>query len=271
MGRFKPSIVGGTSGGALIMMPALLGKYDELYKATRALTPRNMFSRPFLNDKGNPTWWLFYVILQNIIGPYFGFFRKNGFSDMKPVAKTLRKLVDPYEFRWLCKRYDMYVGVANLATRTERAVYLNNMEYDEAIDHIIASSSIPVATVSPFEPLLPLYDGGVLSHIVSHLVLKQYPFRIDRVVSIYSIPEEQPDDVPLKDGLLARAYRAYEMAMHHSSANDQREELEHCQAEDIELWRSYVKLHTTSLYDTDDRNLESLYEASKSAEFKQIT
>jgi len=148
--QFKPNIITGVSGGALIMMPLLLGKGKDLVKILTKLKPSDFMETPFQTDKGNLNAHFFYVILQNLIGPLFGFKPRDGFTTMKPARKLLKSFVSEEEFLHLKTKYEMYVGITSLSTSSEHAVKLNLLSYEHALDMIIASASIPIATVTPF-------------------------------------------------------------------------------------------------------------------------
>lgn len=262
--QFNPHIVTGVSGGALIMMPLLLGKSKDLVKILTSLKPSDFMTTPFQTDKGNLNLHFFYVILQNIIGPLFGFKPRDGFTTMKPAKNLLRKFVSKEEFLYLKSKYELYVGITSLSTSSEHAVKLNLLDYEHALDMIIASASIPVATVTPFSQS-SFYDGGVLSHIFSTPVMMNYD--IDTCISIYSIPEELSATVVRNTGLLNNLYRTYKMIMHHSSQNDQYNELNYCSTKNIDLYTCHANEHTKGLYDTSDENLNNLYRASLKAKF----
>jgi NTE family protein len=232
IGRLKAlnknyDVVIGTSAGALIAPLVALGYISRAEDAMNNITPKNIFNINPFNKKGNIR--ILKALFRIIIG-------KRTIGENKNLAKLLREFYNIVDHKSLiASKKKAYVTVCN----TEKADYpgeiicLNDCTYDEAINYMWASASVPVVCslvkIGDYE----YCDGGVTLNVPIDFLVSKGSKNID--VFLHEIKQENGNKKPLKNvfNTIGRLL------------NWQRQKVQYDQLEEI---KSLDKDITTNLY-----------------------
>ena len=176
---YKPDIITGISAGSIIAVPLAMGMFAEIEYYSKNFTLNEVFGIKPVTKKGKIS---FRGLLRAILG-------KQSFGTQDALLKTFSEIIDPQTFK-LYKEGDYapcYLGAVEF--KTGKRVYFNakEMEYEDYLQAVLASSSIPVFVESVEINGGYYYDGGVRDHIGSHWLMENH--KIKEHVSIYSRPD----------------------------------------------------------------------------------
>lgn len=252
--NFSPDIIAGLSSGALVILPYLLGKHEEMKNFTLNLKLSDIFDKSPVNTKGKIT--------------FRGYIRgltKGAFGSMGGLKNSIRKIVSIKEYYNLIQSPDcpiIYIGITNVNTNTFELVELNKCKYEEAINVLVASSTIPMYT-PPIELSTGFYvDGGLKHHNPASEIISKYKNKLTEVVSIYSIPEGNYEgaDYGYNGKSIGRTLsKSFEMLQSGISEQDQKTERHLCSLYNIKLTQHFAPRIMKGIYDVDNERLKELY------------
>lgn len=242
-----PSTITGVSSGAIISFCYACGKLEQAYEIGKKTDNiRIIFSR-----KNDPT-RILNVIRNLILG-------RNYIGVMDNLEKNIRQVVTKYDF----DRYkhgidsiDCFILSVNEIDGTEVLVNLKDLEYDQAIDHVIGSSSIS-PTVKSRKTILRgvamnLIDGGHRDHSAGANTLRAAENKFDECLTIWSrdkkskyIKERLNDVSNLFDRIMNSVIPTF---IKEVSINDEYEERSLCQKLGVRYYPIYLKKFHSSTY-----------------------
>lgn len=178
IGRLKAlnkdyDIVIGTSAGALIAALVALGYIDKAEQAITTITPTNIFNVNPFNKKGNIK--LFNALKRIILG-------KRTLGENLNLPKLIRKFYTENDHeKLIASNKTVYVTVCNTnkADYPSEIVCLNKCSYDDAVNYMWASASVPVVCslvkIGDFEYV----DGGTTLNVPIDYLVQQGVSKID--------------------------------------------------------------------------------------------
>lgn len=256
-----PDIISGVSAGAILALPLAIGvKRGELDDLTQTIRIDQIFKSPPIKPDGSFTLSGYVNLLS----------KKGGLSSMTPLYDRLKSIIT----KEIYSRYqesntfpDVIISYVDL--RYNVPVYKNvkTMLYEEYLDSVIASSSIPFFS-QPIDGTC--VDGGIYNHISSRFVLLNYT--VSHCYSIYSRPERYDFKEWNPDGKtpISTLNRVLEMMLARISALDEEFERDYCTRNQIELKQIFLPSVLNSLYDTDPDKLKLLYQLSEKNAIKVL-
>jgi predicted acylesterase/phospholipase RssA len=164
VGRFQAlrkdyDVVIGTSAGALIAPLVALGKYDKIEEAITNITPNKIFNVNPFNKKGN-------IRYLHAIYRIATLHRTIGENENLP--KLIKTFYTEEDHRaLLAKGKEVYVTVCNTnkADYPSEIVKISECSYDEAVNYMWASASVPavcsLVKIGDYE----YSDGGVTQNV----------------------------------------------------------------------------------------------------------
>lgn len=181
---------GGSSAGAITAFAAAIGKSSEMRKYGLNLKPKD-----FTNFNPNSK--------IGKIRTYFNFASKGYMFRLDNLEKTLKKIVDEGDFiKWKRNDYasDCFVCTVDPNEPEVKLVNLKDLSYEEAINQVVASSSI-----MPINPAINTdkgnrIDGGHWHHNPAPLYAKYFKDQFDKIITIYSRPKINVKDSNSEDG-----------------------------------------------------------------------
>lgn len=269
--KLKPSILAGNSAGAIIslVLPTIdwkSNKNKEIECALTELSLDDMFSVSPINNKGG-------VSTHGIIRAILGY---SSFGELGNLRDTLKQFVTREDFRKYItygKTDGVYVGSVCYNTGHRAYINLKDCTYEEALNWVMASSSIPVYTAPYKYNKYYYFDGGVRDHNPGSWILEEFGKEIDHMVSIYSRPKDynvinqqwEPTNV------LKVLERTLEIMQIEISKSDEREENLLAEKYNIKLDHLYLPNVLKGVYDTDRDRLRELYNKGKEIGKEWIT
>lgn len=167
----------GVSAGAILSLPLAMGLHEEMKDMVISQTDKSIF-------KYSPNTWLGKVVATlNVLSG------KGYLLNDSRLAESIKSVVTKERFnkyKYNRKMATCYVVVVDIETGEELLVNLKTLSYDQAIEYVLASSSIPVYVGPRKINDRYLYDGGMRSHIGSYLYLKENGDNVKECVSIFS-------------------------------------------------------------------------------------
>ena len=251
---FKPDIIAGLSSGALIILPYLLGKHEELKELSTNLKLSDIFDKSPVNKNGKI--------------PFLGYIRgllKGSFGSMRGLEKTIKKYISIKEYYTLIQSPDcpiIYIGVVNVNTKTFELIELNKCSYEYAIKVLIASSSIPMYT-PPIELETGFYlDGGLFNHNPASEIIRMYNTKLTEVLSVYSIPNEidKPDYAYNGKSIGRTLSKTFEVLQNAISVENQKTEVDLCLYYNVKLTQLFSPKVLKGVYDVNNQRLKELYD-----------
>lgn len=181
---------GGSSAGAIASFSAALGKQKEMVYYSLNLNEKH-FSSFNINS------WI------GRIRTYSNLMFKGYMFDLGNLDNTIRKIVSKTEFtEWKSHELtpDCFVCVVDPEEPEVKLINLKDVDYDEAINLVVASSS-----VMPINPAIKTekgyrIDGGHWHHNPASLYAKLHENEFDKIITIYSRPKLNVIDESPKDG-----------------------------------------------------------------------
>jgi len=252
---FKPDIVSGVSSGSILAF-VYCGATDPLKlfrEETIGFDSSVAFKNPPLNKKGLPT-------LRSI----WNLITKNFLASQDNLEITLRKYVSVEEweiYRNNSDAPDCLVMAVDFLTGARRTYNLKEEIYEDAIQIVRASSSIPVfADPVEFDGDF-LYDGGVRNHIMTEWILERY--NIEETVSIFNRPTDFKKYVESSDlsGTFAVLMRTLLIMEYEISKSDERLADLIADKQGIKSTNIYLPSLLNDTYDADIQKQILLYEA----------
>lgn len=168
----------GTSSGAIIGFALAFGKFKEVKSIGLNLSvEKDIYGYNPYSFKG-------------VVKAIKSLFKKQShIYSYDKLRDTLKKIVTLEEYN-KGTRFEFYIGAYN-ASKLEETYWLvdKSLSYDEVLDRVIASCSIPFFSKGVVIDGDTYYDGGITSHIGSHFLARTSK-KINKLVSIYSRPDK---------------------------------------------------------------------------------
>lgn len=229
-------VYAGVSAGAIIAPFAAIGKFDIdeiLFRATED----DIF-------KIEPKFGLRNIV-RLIMGKSLG--HQGNLKDL------IKEHFTEYEFSEMVRSgKEVLIGVSNFNAECIDKVFelldICKMDYDNAIDTIYASTSIPFLTegINGYRngKQCKFYDGGISAHIPSPYLAKNY--NLDHIISVFS----RPDKVELSSGYEGKEgfesiTRSTEIMTHIISKNNERMTDEICDNKGIKHTKIFMPYKLT--------------------------
>jgi predicted acylesterase/phospholipase RssA len=251
--KYNPDIIVGTSAGSILSLPIALGKWDLIRDETTSFTMEDIFSVPPTDNKGSIS----------LIGKLRVLLGKPSLGKQDNLKETLSNIITKKDFKkYLKGDYPtIYVGMVNFNTGSRRYQNLKECTYDEYLNCIMASTSIPYA-VEPVKIGNEYYfDGGVRDHIGSHWCMENID-GITENVSIYSRPKDFKS-ILNNEWSPKNIFQVFErdQAIRVLEISKKDEKIESLIAQDKNIKHTAIFLPSllNSLYDTNKEIIEKLY------------
>ena len=186
---YRPTDITGISSGALLSLPIVLRKWEAIRELTQTLTLDDIFDRKPLNEDNKTT---FNAKFRVITG-------KSSLGTQNNLKDTLKRMVSFEDYdRYQKGDYpNIWVSSVDFVTGSR---YIKNIKdksltYDDYINIINASASIPLAVEGVKIDDMILFDGAVRNHILSVWSLKNIN-NIVESVSVFARPEDYTNTLP---------------------------------------------------------------------------
>jgi predicted acylesterase/phospholipase RssA len=251
--KYKPDVIVGTSAGSILSLPIALGYWALIKRVTTNFTLDQIFSVSPVNKKGEIS----------LIGKLRVLFGKNSLGKQDNLIKTLRGLITEKDFnKYLRGDYPtIYIGMVNFNTGSRKYQNIKECTYEEYLNCVMASTSIPYAVEPVFIKGEYYFDGGTRDHIGSHWVMENID-GITENVSVFSRPENFSSllDTSWKPKNIFSVFeRDQDIRVLEISKKD--EKLEKLIAEDKNIKHTaiFIPKVLNGLYDTNKDGIKKLY------------
>jgi predicted patatin/cPLA2 family phospholipase len=261
---YKPTDITGVSSGAILTLPIALGKWDEIRNLTTSFSLDDIFDKKPVNKKNR-------ITLNSVLRVLSG---KTSLGTQNNLKKTISKIVTPLDFFHYQndeKYPDCYVGSVDFKTGSRKVFNLKNktITYDDYLELVNSSASIPLAVEPVYFNDYTLYDGGVRNHILSTWSLENIE-NIESTISVFSRPKEIKEILGTKwdpKNILDVFNRYISITNIEISKSDEENEkllvkLLSKKDNKISLKQVFTPYVIKELYDTDPIKLKELYDLS---------
>jgi predicted acylesterase/phospholipase RssA len=260
---YKPDVISGVSSGALLALPIAMGKWDELKFLIHNIKLEDIFDNSPVSKKGKITLKAIWRLLMG----------KPSFGTQNNLRLTLSKLITEGDFdKYINGNYPkVFIGVTNFNTGEFELINIQSLYYEQYLDYVIASASIPFA-VEGVEIEGDIYfDGGVLHHTCTTEVIRKYKSKVTHCITIFSRPRNMDLSYDLFNQIdITQVAKQYEnISTAYASLTDQVVEKELCTQYKIKNIQVFCPSVLKSLYDVDPTRLKELYIRSYNIEDKK--
>jgi predicted acylesterase/phospholipase RssA len=250
---YKPDVIAGISAGSLILLPMLLNKHRKLKEVSTNLKFTDIFDKVPVNEQGNIT-----------LKGYFRGLTTGSFGSMNNLRTTFKSLVSEQEFNLLTRSRLtplILVGVTNATKHQFELIEINKLKYEQAIDVLIASSTIPI-----YCPPIKIgehyfYDGGLKEHNPATAIIRKYKDNIKECISVYSRQADivEPDWGFNGKYLGRNLSKTIDLMQKDISFENQNTEKELCALYGVKLTQKFSPEIMKGVYDIDNNRLKELY------------
>jgi len=245
---YKPSVLSGNSAGSIV---ALLYAMDLLEEGKEIMN--NFNSKVLFSLKPFSFLGIVYGIGRAVLG-------KKSINKMKLKA-LINKVIIKSEF----ERYKfdknsspVYVGAVSIKDGSKVVWNIKNYSYDQAMNMILASCSIPGLTEPVFINNNYYVDGGLRDFIVSNDLYDMLV--INESITVYSKPF---DDVILdgkkKLNFTSIVANTFDILMTEIAKEDQVQEIRNCIRLNIKLRQIFLPSILKGIFDDDPTRLKELF------------
>lgn len=261
---YKPTDITGVSSGSILSLPIAMGKWEDIRKLTTTFSLDDIFDKKPVNKNNRIK---FNAVIRALTG-------KLSFGTQNKLKSTLGKVITPLDFFNYQNNEmypDCYIGAVDFKTGSRKVYNLKNrsIKYDDYLDIVNASSSIPLAVEPVYLNGCILYDGGVRNHILSTWAIENIE-NIETSISIFSRPKNINDI--LNDNWSPKniidVFNRY-IAINNIEISKSDEENEKLLADlyskngyNIDVKQIFTPFIIKELYDTDPEKLKRLYNLS---------
>lgn len=260
-----PNYISGISAGAILSLPLALGKYEQIREQVTSIDLSDFFSQPPVNERGGISFWSVWNVITG----------RNYLGRMDNLYDTLRSNVSRQEFEAYRKDKtlpEVVVMAVDIKEGQRHYRNLKDCKYDEMLDWVVASSSIP-GYVNPITiDSMMMYDGGLRDHSIGHYLMSR--FDMDEHYSIYSRPRDIyrdfSDSGRTYKNVLQVHERTLEMLLAEISENDQYKEHLVSRQKGIRNTQIFMPRVLQSQYDVDNGRLTELYHAARASAIEAI-
>lgn len=166
-------IYSGISAGSIINLLLPIGEYDILKESVMNSSTGDLFSHPPLNNKDNIT---LSAIWRVITG-------KNSLGDFT-LKDLLKKYYKPeHHVKMQSSGKIVKVGATNYDLMKVDYCDITKVDYDTALNWVVASSSIPMVCQPVSINNFDYYDGGVMEHVSGLEVIRTGATELDVIFS----------------------------------------------------------------------------------------
>lgn len=255
--EYKPDYIAAVSAGAILafVLPTLEVRDYNLYgHFLTNIKDKDLWKTKPLTKNGG---FSASAVLRAIAG-------YSSFGDMSNLKNTLRKIVSEERFnRYIVNGREKGIFVGSVCYNTGHRAFidLKKCKYEEAINWVLASSSIPVYT-EPYEyNKYFYYDGGVRDHNPGSWLIEEFGKDLEQLVSIYSRPKDYNmiDQNWKPSNIYKVLERTLEIMQIEISKSNEIKELLLSEKNNIKLDQLFLPNVLESLYDTDSNRLLKLY------------
>jgi len=245
---YKPNVLSGNSAGSIV---ALLYAMDLLEEGKEIMN--NFNSKVLFSLKPFSFLGIVYGIGRAVLG-------KKSINKMKLKA-LINKVIIKSEF----ERYKfdknsspVYVGAVSIKDGSKVVWNIKNYSYDQAMNMILASCSIPGLTEPVFIDNNYYVDGGLRDFIVSNDLYDMLV--INESITVYSKPF---DDVILdgkkKLNFTSIVANTFDILMTEIAKEDQVQEIRNCIRLNIKLRQIFLPSILKGIFDDDPTRLKELF------------
>jgi len=149
---------------------------------------------------------------------------KNYLFDQSRLKETIRNVVDQYDFyKWRNQDSTPDALVCAVCVETGAIVLkdLKTVDYEEALDWVMASSSVPVFTKPILINGLHYADGGLREHLPLASYLEEFYNQDDTIDAVFSRPKELNNVVKYPKGIIGMLRRSLTILNWEVSKNDE--------------------------------------------------
>lgn len=263
--NYRPDVVTGVSAGAILSLPMVLGKWDELRETVLNITPEKLFDKVPFKQNGKLT-------LRGIMRTITG---KGSFGTQNSLFTMISNTISNNEFiayqrdRHLPK---VIIGVTNFNTGKFKLVDIKKCSYDEYIRYTVASSAIPLAVEAVRVYGEYYYDGGVTHHTCCVPYIAMGGRGINNIVTVYSRPHT-PDTNNTNFNMVdisQVAGRAQDIMTLNVSLRDEEQEILLCEKYGINLVQTFCPKVLNGMYDMDHGRLRKLYDICRTQDTEDM-
>lgn len=267
---YEPDVFVGTSAFATLVVPLALGLFEELDKAMLNFSMEMAFDERISNKKnGKLKKGLF---LKRLLK------RKNSIGEMNALKETISKVVTEELFAAYKTGEDYspcYICFVGRTTRKKHYVCVKDLTYEQYLDTVVASSSIPGITKPIYIDYVGeyCYDGGLRDSIGSVYLFNKFKHRIVQNISIYSRPKEIAMNLTAEElqtfskedvNIIEAGGWAIETLMLEVSKSDEENESREAIIQGIDNTQIFIPEVLRNFYDDDaDRIVKSFYVAKE--------
>ena len=253
----KIDIFSGVSSGALLTFVAVASNdpISAIKENVIGFTADVAFKCPPINKNNKVTLLSIYNLLT-----------KNYMASQNKLSKTLKNIVSEDEWNNYINDFnspDAIVLCVDYYSGSRRKINLKDQSYNDAIDYVVASSSIPIFANPIYKDSDMLYDGGVRNHIATEYIMDNYD--LDSSISIYSRTEEFSKMLNFKnlDTSVEVLFRTLDIMNNEISKSD--EQLEDLKAEkyNINNTKIFVPNILDNPYHADELLQKELYKLGR--------
>lgn len=242
----------GISIGAVLSVPIAMKKFDETFGIFIDIDLPDMFSHPPIKADGKFRWQSLFYLRKF----------KTAVGNMASLRNLIKKVIDRDTFELYKKGNYATCYAMSVDAKTGHKFVANLKEccYDDYVEYIMASASIPIFTVPIEVDGKILYDGGLRDHVGSHIMLDQ---TYDECYTIFTRPDDYALDLWEPNNVLDVLERTIDIMNNEISKNDEYLIDAKCRHYGIKNYTFHLPRILTSLYDTDKARLMELYKAGK--------
>lgn len=267
---YVPDYYSGISAGSILGVPLALRLYDEIEEITSNMTLKTFFSQSPVNKKNKISIWA----ALRALGGLIGITKNNSLGHMGNLYKIYKKVVTEErfnEYKSSSIYFPVYVGYVDGITGARFYVNLKDLNYEDHVKAVVASSSIPVFT-KPVEIFNKVgFDGGVRDHIGTSWMLDE--FNITKSISIYSRPDDLTGYLDTKwkpKNVFDVLMRSMDIMLMEISKSDERIEDEICQRKNIPQKKIFLPKIMDGFYDVTPAKLKLLYDAGAKSAIEEM-
>jgi predicted patatin/cPLA2 family phospholipase len=261
--NYKPDLIVGTSAGAILALPLAMNYWESIRRETTEFTIDDIFSKAPMNEKGKIT----------LSGKFRLLFGKLSLGVQDNLVNTISRIIteDDYQLYLSSDIFpNVYIGTVDYKSGKRHYTNMKECSYDEYLQYVLASTSIPYAAEPVYMDGKILFDGGARDHIGSHWMMENIK-SITENVSIYSRPQDFKSILDKNwnpDNILDVFERDQAIRVLETSKKD--EKLERLIASDLNIKHTAIFLPSImkSLYDTNPARIAKLYHEGEKAAVK---
>jgi len=247
----KWDLIVGVSVGAILAVPIAMEYYSKPVTVFKTLDLDDMFKVNPVKKNGKFSLKGLFYLLKN----------KLAIGDMSNVKKLVSSIITEEVFNQYKEGdYAECISVSvDLVTGKRHYVRAKESTYEEYLNGLLASASIPIFTLPVIYNNKVLFDGGVRDHVANHLFLEN----ATECWTIFTRPEYPRLNKWKPKSIVDILQRTIDIMNIEISKNDEKEINRICKEKNITNHKLYLPTILNSLYDTDNDRLNELYEAGK--------